>query len=74
MEEKCSELVAKTILKDKLVNIWPKYPCHYDVCLQDFKNRDLREKAFQEIAEKLRQPGQCLDKSYIQILRLFHVQ
>jgi hypothetical protein len=27
MEEQRSELVAKAILEDKLVDIWPEFPC-----------------------------------------------
>lgn len=45
--------VAEAVLKDKLTNFWPDYPCLYDVRCPDFKNRELRDKAFQELAEKL---------------------
>ena len=62
MEEQRSELVAEAILEDKLVDIWPKFPCIYNVRSPDFKNRDLREKAFEEIAEKLGQSGKSLHK------------
>jgi hypothetical protein len=55
MEENRSELVAEVILEDKLVDIWSEFPCIYNVRSPDFKNRDLREKAFEEIAEKLGQ-------------------
>ena len=48
-----SVLVAEAILEDKLADIWPDYPCLYDVRSADFRNRDLREKALQEMAEKL---------------------
>ena len=46
-------MVAEAILEDKLADIWPDYPCLYDVRCPEFKNRDLRDKAFQEMAEKL---------------------
>ena len=48
-----NSIVAEAILEDKLADIWPDYPCLYDVRSPEFKNRDLRDKAFQEIAEKL---------------------
>ena len=53
-----SELVTEAVLEDKLVDIWPEYPCLYDVRSSDFKNRDLRDNALQEMAEKLGQTGQ----------------
>ena len=56
--EHTSELVTEAILEDKLVDIWPEYPCLYDVRSSDFKNRDLRDNALQEMAEKLGQTGQ----------------
>lgn len=52
-----SELVAEAILEDKLVDLWQEYPCLYDVRSVEFKNRDKRECAFSEIAEKLGQTG-----------------
>ena len=54
-----SELVTDAILEDQLVDIWQEYPCLY-VRSSDFKNRDSREKAQQEIAEKLGQTGQYI--------------
>jgi hypothetical protein len=50
-----SELVADAMLEDQLADIWPEYPCVYDVRSQDFKNRDMRENMFAEIAKKLGQ-------------------
>ena len=38
-----SELVTEAILEDKLVDIWPEYPCLYDVRSSDFKNRDFQK-------------------------------
>ena len=52
-----SELVAEAILEDQLVDIWSDYPCLYDVRSPGFKNRESREKAFKEIADKLGQKG-----------------
>ena len=40
-------------IQDKLADLWPDYPCLYDVRCPEFKNRELRDKAFQELAEKL---------------------
>ena len=46
-------IVADAVLEDKLADLWPDYPCLYDVRCPEFKNRELRDKAFQELAEKL---------------------
>ena len=48
-----SLIVAEAVLEDKLADFWPDYPCLYDVWCPEFKNRDLRDKAFQELPEKL---------------------
>lgn len=56
-QNECSEIVTEAILEDQLVDIWPDYRCLYDVRSSDFKNRDAREKAYQNIAEKLGQTG-----------------
>ncbi len=50
-------VVSDAILEDKLIDLWPDYPCLYHVNLPEFKNRDEREKAMEEIAEKLEQTG-----------------
>ena len=52
-----TELVADAILDDKIVDLSPDYPCLYDLRSPDFKNREIREKAFEEIAEKLQKTG-----------------
>ena len=54
-----SELVLD-ILKDKLVDLWQDFPCLYDVRSPHFKNRDKREAAFTQIAEKLQQTGNLI--------------
>ncbi|XP_046852702.1 uncharacterized protein LOC124445960 [Xenia sp. Carnegie-2017] len=68
MADQTSEHVADVILEDQLVDIWPEYPCLYDVRSSEFKNRDARDKALQEIAENL---GQTVDwvKAKIKALR-----
>ena len=48
-----NSIVADAVLEDKLADLWPDYPCLYDVRYPEFKNRELRDKAFQELAEKL---------------------
>ena len=55
------DVVADIMLEDKIANLWPDYPCLYDVKSPDFKNRDLRERSFQDIAEKVGESGKCLD-------------
>ena len=52
-----SVVVAEALLEDHLADIWPDFPCLYDVRCPEFKNRDLRENAFEEIAEKLGKTG-----------------
>ena len=47
-----NSIVADAVLEYKLADLWPDYPCPYDVRCPEFKNRELREKAFQELAEK----------------------
>ena len=54
------DLVEGASLEDKLVDLWPDYPCLYDVRSADFRNRDKRESAFEEIAEKLSQSGDVI--------------
>ncbi|XP_068759921.1 uncharacterized protein [Montipora capricornis] len=51
-------ILSEVILEEKLVELWPEYTCLYDVSSTEFKNRDRREVAMSEIAEKL---GQNVD-------------
>ena len=44
-------LVSDALLEDKFVNIWPDYPCLYDVRSVDFLNTDLRQQAMEAIGE-----------------------
>ena len=55
------DVVADIMLEDKMADLWPDYPCLYDVKSPDFKNRDLRERSFQDIAEKVGKSGKFLD-------------
>ena len=50
-------ILSEVILEEKLVELWPEYTCLYDVSSTEFKNRDRREVAMSEIAEKLGQNG-----------------
>ena len=52
-----SEIVNDVLLENKLVQMWPDYPCLYDVRSAVFKNRDVRQLAMEEIAGKLDQNG-----------------
>ena len=52
----CS-VIADAMCEDKIADLWPEYPCLYDVRSPDFKNRDLRDNSIQEIAEKLGKTG-----------------
>ncbi|XP_041860852.1 uncharacterized protein LOC121652246 [Melanotaenia boesemani] len=63
-----SEVVNDYILEDKLVEMWPDYPCLYVVTLSDFKNRDKREQAFKEMAARLDQTVEWV-KIKIRLLR-----
>ena len=49
-----NSIVADAVLEDELADLWPDYPCLYNVPRPEFKNWELRDKAFQELAEKLR--------------------
>ena len=51
-------MADETVLEDivaevKLIDIWPNYPCLYDVRLRDCKNQNKREKAIMEMSQKL---------------------
>ena len=46
------DIVNEVLLEDKLVQMWPDYPCLYDVGAASFKNRDVRQLAMEEIANK----------------------
>ena len=55
------DVVADIMSEGKIADLWPDYPCLYDVKSPDFKNRDLRERSFQDIAEKVGKSGKFLD-------------
>lgn len=50
-------VVADILLEDQIADLWPDYPCLYDVRSPDFKNRDLRESCIEKIAEQVGKSG-----------------
>ncbi len=54
-----SNFLSEAILEESLVDLWPDYPCLYDVRSPEFKDRVKRDSAIHEIAEKLEQEGEC---------------
>ena len=57
MASNTSEQLSELLSKEKLVEIWPDYPCLYDVRSTEFKDRDRRQQAMEEIARKIAQNG-----------------
>ena len=51
------EVVKEVILEDKLVDLWQEYPFLYDASLADYKDRNKRDKALEEIALALEKDG-----------------
>ena len=62
-ERDMAEFISETLNEEKLIELWPEYPCLYDVRRNDFKDRDKREKAISEIAGKVMQSGEFIFKS-----------
>ena len=46
-------LLSEIMLEEKLVELWPDYGCLFDVRSPDFKNRDKKQVAIEEIAIKV---------------------
>ena len=63
------ELLTDVILEDKIADIWPDYQCLYDVTSPDFKNRDLRQKSYEEMAEKVGKSGKTSFKQPKPVLK-----
>ena len=53
------------VAEEKLVEIWPDHPCLYDVRSADFKNRDKRQTALEEIAIAVNQNGNNMLMNYL---------
>jgi hypothetical protein len=53
--------LTELLAEEKFVEIWPDYPCLYDVRSAEFKDRDRRQQAMEEIAEKINQNGWFLE-------------
>ena len=69
-----SQLLADVLLEDKIADIWPEYPCLYDARSPDFKNRDMREMAYLEIAEKLDKSGKAYVANSQNLLKQYLLQ
>lgn len=54
------EVVNEVILDDKLVDLWQDYPFLYDASLAEYKDRNKRDKALEEIALALEKDGKIL--------------
>ena len=52
-----SQSVCELLAGEKLVELWPNYPSLYDVRAVDFKDRDRRQHALEEIAKEVDQNG-----------------
>ena len=52
-----NSVLNEVMAEEKLVELWPDYPCLYDVRSADFKDRDKRQKALEEIAMAVNQNG-----------------
>ena len=52
-----NSVLSEVISEEKLVEIWPDHPCLYDVRSADFKDRDKRHKALEEIAMAVNHNG-----------------
>ena len=44
-----NSIVADAVLEDKLADLWPDYPCLYDVRCPEFKNRELRVTSYKRL-------------------------
>ena len=60
-----SEVVSEYILEDKIIDMWPNYPCIFDVRSPHFKNREKRQKAHEEMAKELNQTGSLLENQLL---------
>ena len=69
-----SQLLADLRLEDKIADIWPEYSCLYDVRSPDFKNRDMREMAYLEIAEKFDKSGKAYVATIQNLLKHYLLQ
>ena len=57
-----AEYLNDAVLEENLVDFRPDYPCLYDVRSPDFTNREKRDLAVEEIAEKLQTTGEINSK------------
>ncbi|XP_064631617.1 uncharacterized protein LOC135489917 [Lineus longissimus] len=59
------------LAEDKLVVLWPEYPSLYDVRSPDFRDRDQRQQAIKEIAEKIQRTGDWVKTRLRQLRNTF---
>ena len=59
-----NEQLNEPLAEEKLVVIWLDYPCFYNVRSAKFKDRDRRQQAVEEIAQKIAQNGLYLEISF----------
>ncbi len=52
-----NEYVIETLLEEKLLDLWPDYPCLYDIRSPTFEDRGKREDAIMDITIKLNKSG-----------------
>ena len=60
-----NSVLNEVMSEEKLVEIWPDHPCLYDVRSADFKDRDKRQKALEEIALAVNQNGNIKVHEYL---------
>ena len=60
-----NSVLQEMVAEEKWVEIWPDRPSLYDVCSADFKNRDKRQKALEEIAMAVDQNGNNVHELFI---------
>ena len=60
-----TSVMNEYISEDKLVDLWPNFPCLFDVRSPDFKNRDKRLKALEEIGKELNQTSKIFGIEFL---------
>ena len=60
-----NSVLNEVMSEEKLVEIWPDHTCLYDVRSADFKDRDKRQKALEEIALAVNQNGNIKVHEYL---------
>ena len=50
-------MISEILKEEKLVEMWPEYSCLVDVRSPEFKNRDLRQLAVDEMVKTIEENG-----------------